>query len=61
VVVNTIAATHTRSGMRVEAALDTSGYPTGVAISKERFDALPLVRHAYAGHEVSGVRDRLGR
>jgi hypothetical protein len=30
----------------VEAALDTGDYPTGVAISKQRFDALPLQRHA---------------
>ena len=46
VVVKTIAATTTRSGLRVEAALDTGDYPTGVAISKQRFDALPLQRHA---------------
>jgi hypothetical protein len=46
VVVKTIAATTTRSGLRVEAALDPGDYPTGVAISKQRFDALPLRRHA---------------
>ena len=46
VVVKTIASTTTRTGLRVEAALDTGDYPTGVAISKERFDALPLRRHA---------------
>jgi transposase len=46
VVVKTIAATTTRTGLRVEAALDPGDYPTGVAISKERFDALPLQRHA---------------
>jgi hypothetical protein len=46
VVVKTIAATITRSGLRVEAALDTGDYPTGVAVSKQRFDALPLRRHA---------------
>ena len=46
VVVKTIAATTTRSGLRVEAALDPGDYPTGVAISKQRFDALPLQRHA---------------
>ncbi|GLW13204.1 hypothetical protein Misp01_83320 [Microtetraspora sp. NBRC 13810] len=49
VVVNTIAATRTSSGLRVEATLDTGGYPTGVAISKERFAALPLERHATHG------------
>jgi Rhodopirellula transposase DDE domain len=46
VVVKTIAATTTRSGLRVEAALDPGDYPTGVAISKQRFDALPLQPHA---------------
>ncbi|MFB7740446.1 ISAzo13 family transposase [Streptomyces sp. NPDC056112] len=46
VVVKTIAATRTRGGLRVEAVLDTGDYPTGIAISKERFQALPLERHA---------------
>ena len=49
VVVKTIETTHTRAGLRVEAALDTGDYPTGVAISKERFAALPLQRHAIHG------------
>jgi hypothetical protein len=49
VVVNTIAATRTRAGLRVEAALDPGDYPTGVAISTERLDALPLGRHAVHG------------
>jgi transposase len=46
VAVKTIAATTTGTGLRVEAALDPGDYPTGVAISKQRFDALPLQRHA---------------
>ena len=49
VVVQTIAATRTRGGLRVEAALDTGDYPTGVAISKERMAALPLERHVTRG------------
>jgi Rhodopirellula transposase DDE domain len=49
VVVKTIAATRTSGGLRVEAALDTGDYPTGVAISRERLDALPLERHAVHG------------
>ncbi|MFC9915840.1 ISAzo13 family transposase [Streptomyces sp. NPDC127197] len=49
VVIKTIAATTTRAGLRVEAALDTGDYPTGIAISKERFAALPLERHAVHG------------
>jgi predicted DNA-binding protein YlxM (UPF0122 family) len=49
VVVQTIAATRTSRGLRVEAVLDRGDYPTGVAISKERFAALPLDRHATHG------------
>jgi hypothetical protein len=49
VVVQTIAATRTSRGLHVEAVLDPGDYPTGVAISKERFAALPLERHATHG------------
>jgi Rhodopirellula transposase DDE domain/DDE_Tnp_1-associated len=49
VVVQTIAATRTSRGLRVGAVLDPGDYPTGVAISKERFAALPLERHAVRG------------
>jgi Rhodopirellula transposase DDE domain len=49
VVVKTIAATRTSGGLRVEAALDTGEDPTGVAISRQRLDALPLERHAVHG------------
>jgi hypothetical protein len=49
VVVKTIAATRTNGGLRVEAALDTGDYPTGIAVSKERLHALPLERHATHG------------
>jgi hypothetical protein len=33
----------------VEAVLDSSDYPTGVAISKKRMAGLPLERHATHG------------
>ncbi len=49
VVVQTIAATRTRGGLHVEAALDTGDYPIGVAISKERMAALPIEQHATHG------------
>jgi hypothetical protein len=49
VVVKTIAATRTSGGLHVEAALDPGDYPTGVAISRQRLDALPLERHAVHG------------
>ena len=49
VVVQTIAATRTSRGLRVEAVLDPGDYPVGVAISKERFAALPLEHHPLRG------------
>jgi hypothetical protein len=45
VVVNAIAWTRTRTGLRVGAELDTSAYPTGVAVSKAQLEALPIHRH----------------
>jgi hypothetical protein len=49
VIVNTIAATRTRTGLRVEAALDARDYPLGVSVSKARMDALPIQPHPYRG------------
>ncbi len=49
VVIETIAATRTRAGLRVEARLDRGDYPTGIAISKDRFAPLPLVKHETHG------------
>src|SRR5512132_1189123 len=49
VVVKTIAATRTRSGLRIEATLDPGDYPTGIAITKQQLDALPIQRHAVHG------------
>ncbi|MFJ1656702.1 ISAzo13 family transposase [Streptomyces sp. NPDC088337] len=49
VVLNTIAATTTRSGLRVEAALDEGSYPTGIAVSREQIQALPITAHDQHG------------
>src|SRR6266581_3862413 len=49
VIVQTIAATTTRAGLRVHAELDTSAYDTGVKISDRQMDALPLTRHDWHG------------
>ena len=49
VVVATIAATRTRAGLRVEAALDARGYPLGMSVSAERMSALPVAPHAERG------------
>jgi hypothetical protein len=49
VIVQTIAATTTRTGLRVRAELDTSACDTGVKISDRQMDALPLTRHDWHG------------
>jgi Rhodopirellula transposase DDE domain len=49
VIVNTIAATTTRTGLLVRAELDTSAYDTGVRVSDRQMDALPLTRHDWHG------------
>jgi hypothetical protein len=49
VIVQTIAATATRAGLRVRAELDTSAYATGVQVSDRQMDALPLTRHDWHG------------
>ena len=49
VIVNTIAATTTRAGLRVHAEPGTGRYATGVRVSDQQMDALPLARHPWHG------------
>jgi hypothetical protein len=49
VVVQSIAATTTRTGLRVHAELDPRGYDTGVEISDAQIAALPIARHRFHG------------
>ena len=49
VIVNTIAATTTRTGLTVRAELDPGSYPDGVKVSDEQMAALPLGRHDWHG------------
>ncbi|MBB4795113.1 transposase [Streptomyces nodosus] len=49
VIVQSIAATTTRTGLRVMAELDTNTYPTGVAVDDAEMAALPLTRHLFHG------------
>ena len=44
-VINLIGGTHTRSGLKVKAVLDTNQYETGVATPDEEIDRLRLRRH----------------
>ena len=49
VVVNSIAATRTRAGLRVMAELDTGSYPVGNSISRQQLAALPIRPHVHRG------------
>jgi hypothetical protein len=49
VIVQSIAATTTRTGLRVHAELDTNSYATGVKIHDRQMDLLPLARHDFHG------------
>ncbi|ABG99074.1 conserved hypothetical protein (plasmid) [Rhodococcus jostii RHA1] len=49
VVVKTIASTRTRTGLRVDAELDTGDYPIGISIGRDELRALPIHPHAQCG------------
>jgi hypothetical protein len=49
VIVQAIAATTTRTGLRVRVELDDSPYETGVTVSDRQMGALPLTRHDWHG------------
>jgi hypothetical protein len=49
VIVSSIAATTTATGLTVHAELDPAAYPTGVKISDQQMAALPLARHPWHG------------
>jgi Rhodopirellula transposase DDE domain/Helix-turn-helix of DDE superfamily endonuclease len=49
VVINSIAATTTRTGLTVRARLDDGTYPTGVKVSNAQMAALPVSRHPFHG------------
>jgi hypothetical protein len=49
VIVNTIAATTTRTGLTVHAELDTNPYATGVTVSDQQMASVPIIRHDWHG------------
>ena len=49
VIVNLIAATTTRTGLRVSAALDRHAYPAGVSVSDAEMETLYLRPEAFHG------------
>ncbi len=48
-IVELIAATTTRTGLKVQAELDEGDYPKGVKITDQQMAALPLSRHDFHG------------
>jgi hypothetical protein len=49
VVVQLIANTTTKKGLKIEAELDEGYYPTGVKITNQELAAVPLTRHEFHG------------
>ena len=49
VIVNLIASTKTRSGLKVRAELDNATYPKGLAVSDEDFAAIMIDRNEFHG------------
>ena len=67
VIVETIGATRTQTGLRVEAVLDTNTYPTGVRVSDAQMKQVPITRNAFhgewnytihSGHTPESVQDQ---
>jgi hypothetical protein len=49
VIIETIAATTTETGLRVQAVLDEREYPTGVKVTNAQMKAVPMQRHRFHG------------
>jgi DDE family transposase len=61
VIVSLIAATTTRSGLTVQAALDTDSYPKGVKISNAQIKTLTITKHDFHGDWNYTVQPRAKR
>ena len=49
VIVNLIAATTSRKGLKVRAQLDTNPYPKGIKVSDDEFASIRLIRDDFHG------------
>jgi hypothetical protein len=59
--VNLIANTTTRSGLKVKAVLDTKTYETGQKVADDEMEALRLKRHSFHGDWNYTLSPRTGR
>ena len=58
VIVNLIANTKTRSGLKVRAELDNADYPKGVVVSEKDFATIKMDRNAFHGDWNYCIRSR---
>ena len=58
VIVELIAATSTRTGLKVRAELDTGDYPKGTKITDKELAALPITKHEFHGEWNYSVSSR---
>ena len=49
IIIELIANTTTRAGLKIRAELDTAPYPTGTKVSDEDLAAINLKRHKFHG------------
>ena len=61
VIINLIASTRTRTGLRVRAELDTGKYPTGVEVSQDDLATIRLRKHRVHGEWNYTIRPRSRR
>jgi hypothetical protein len=59
VIVNLIAATTTRTGLRVQSQLDTGKYPKGIKVGKQEFAAIQLRPDSFHGEWNYTIKPRL--
>jgi len=56
VIVNLIAGTTTRKGLKIYAELDDSSYPSGIKISDAEFESIRITRDEFHGaNEITGL------
>ena len=58
-ILETIRATTTRTGLRVQAELDTGSYPTGIEVSKKQMkdlEAQVITAHEFHGDWITASR-----
>ena len=49
VIVNLIANTTTDAGLKIQAALDSKGYPIGIKVSDKEMETIKIERHSFHG------------